>query len=148
MSIPKFDEMHNVVVFLEKPAECDGFAEIVDFLKASSVSYALTVNPIIYTSCIQQFWATAQVKMVNGVRQLQALIDKKKVIITEASIRNDLHLDDTEDREGRDSPGKGRSIKDIDADAEVTLVNEQQIDDLMFDTRVLEMMKCCGFAIH
>ncbi|GJY84227.1 putative ribonuclease H-like domain-containing protein [Tanacetum coccineum] len=53
-------------------------------------------NPIIYTSCIQQFWATAQVKMVNGVRQLQALIDKKKVIITEASIRNDLHLDDAE----------------------------------------------------
>ncbi|GJU49115.1 hypothetical protein Tco_1218670 [Tanacetum coccineum] len=34
--------------------------------------------------------------MVNGVRQLQALIDKKKVIIMEASIRNDLHLDDAE----------------------------------------------------
>ncbi|GJW09551.1 hypothetical protein Tco_1575378, partial [Tanacetum coccineum] len=76
--------------------ESDGFAEIIDFLKASSVSYALTVNPIIYTSCIQQFWATAQVKTVNEVRQLQALIDKKKVIITEASIRNDLHLDDAE----------------------------------------------------
>ncbi|GJZ53030.1 hypothetical protein Tco_0607915 [Tanacetum coccineum] len=96
MSSPKFAETHNVVAFLEKPAESDGFAEIIDFLKASSVSYALTVNPIIYTSCIQQFWATAQVKMVNGVRQLQTLIDKKKVIITEASIRNDLHLDDAE----------------------------------------------------
>ncbi|GJX95315.1 hypothetical protein Tco_0351113 [Tanacetum coccineum] len=90
MSSPKFAETHNVVAFLEKPAESDGFAKIIDFLKASSVSYALTVNPIIYTSCIQQFWATAQVKMVNGVHQLQALIDKKKVIITEESIRNDL----------------------------------------------------------
>ncbi|GJR23247.1 hypothetical protein Tco_0971774 [Tanacetum coccineum] len=79
MSSPKFAETHNVVAFLEKPTESDGFAEIIDFLKASSVSYALTVNPIIYTSCIQQFWATAQVKMVNGVRQLQALIDKKKL---------------------------------------------------------------------
>ncbi|GJR75099.1 retrovirus-related pol polyprotein from transposon TNT 1-94 [Tanacetum coccineum] len=39
---------------------------------------------------------TAQVKTVNEVRQLQALIDRKKVIITEASIRNDLHLDDAE----------------------------------------------------
>ncbi|GJY31903.1 hypothetical protein Tco_0415398 [Tanacetum coccineum] len=97
MSSPKFAETHNVVAFLEKPAESGRFAEIIDFLKASSVSYALTVNPIIYTSCIQQFWATAQVKMVNGVRQLQALIDKKKVIITEGSIRNDLHLDDAED---------------------------------------------------
>ncbi|GKD92613.1 hypothetical protein Tco_1372450, partial [Tanacetum coccineum] len=48
--------------------ESDGFVEIIDFLKASSVHYALTVNPIIYTSCIQQFWATTQVKMVNGVR--------------------------------------------------------------------------------
>ncbi|GJR44378.1 hypothetical protein Tco_1312481 [Tanacetum coccineum] len=34
--------------------------------------------------------------MINEVRRLQALIDKKKVIITEASIRNDLHLDDAE----------------------------------------------------
>ncbi|GJS80427.1 putative ribonuclease H-like domain-containing protein [Tanacetum coccineum] len=41
------------VAFLEKPVESDGFAEIIDFLKASSVHYALTVNPIIYTSCIE-----------------------------------------------------------------------------------------------
>ncbi|GJW52947.1 hypothetical protein Tco_0097032 [Tanacetum coccineum] len=103
MSSPKFAETHNVVAFLEKPVESDGFAEIIDFLKASSVHYALTVNPIIYTSCIQQFWATANVKMVNGVRQLQALIDKKKMIITESSIRSDLHL---EDAEGKDFSGR------------------------------------------
>ncbi|GKD04645.1 hypothetical protein Tco_1179619, partial [Tanacetum coccineum] len=36
------------------------------------------------------------VKTVNGVRQLRALIDKKKIIITESSIRSDLHLDDAE----------------------------------------------------
>ncbi|GJY91414.1 hypothetical protein Tco_0506610, partial [Tanacetum coccineum] len=38
--------------------------------------------------------ATAKVKTVNGERQLQALVDKKKVIITETSIRSDLKLDD------------------------------------------------------
>ncbi|GKE56566.1 hypothetical protein Tco_1495751 [Tanacetum coccineum] len=32
--------------------------------------------------------------MVNGERQIQALIDKKKVVITESSIRSDLHLED------------------------------------------------------
>ncbi|GKF16541.1 hypothetical protein Tco_0061459 [Tanacetum coccineum] len=32
--------------------------------------------------------------MVNGERQIQALIDKKKVIITERSIRSDFHLMD------------------------------------------------------
>ncbi|GKB38894.1 hypothetical protein Tco_0883836 [Tanacetum coccineum] len=96
MSSPKFAEMHNVVVFLEKPEESNGFVEIIDFLKASFISYALTVNPVIYTSCIEQFWATAKVHIVNGVRQLQALVDKKRVIITESSIRIDLYLDDAE----------------------------------------------------
>ncbi|GKF03481.1 hypothetical protein Tco_0030404 [Tanacetum coccineum] len=60
MSSPKFAEMHNVVAFLEKPEESDGFIEIIDFLN------------------------------------LQALVDKKRVIVTESSIRRDLHLDDAE----------------------------------------------------
>ncbi|GJY66409.1 hypothetical protein Tco_0468647 [Tanacetum coccineum] len=57
---------------------------------------AVEVNPVIYTSCIEQFWATAKVQTVNGVRQLQALVDKKRVIVTESSIRRDLYLDDAE----------------------------------------------------
>ncbi|GJS13814.1 retrotransposon protein, putative, ty1-copia subclass [Tanacetum coccineum] len=96
MTSLKFAETQNVVVFFEKPKESDGFAEIIDFLKASFVAYALTVNPVIYTSCIKQFWATAKLETVNGVRQIQALVDKKRVIVTESSIRRDLHLDDAE----------------------------------------------------
>ncbi|GJS68265.1 hypothetical protein Tco_0682830 [Tanacetum coccineum] len=42
------------------------------------------------------FWASAKAKIVNGERQIQALVDKKKVIITETSIRSDLKLDDAE----------------------------------------------------
>ncbi|GKE94860.1 hypothetical protein Tco_1579715, partial [Tanacetum coccineum] len=34
--------------------------------------------------------------MVNGERQIQALVDKKKVIISETRIRSDLKLDDAE----------------------------------------------------
>ncbi|GJR07236.1 putative ribonuclease H-like domain-containing protein [Tanacetum coccineum] len=49
--------------------------------------YALTVNPTIYTSCIKQFWATAMAKTVNGELQIQALVDGKKVIVTETSVR-------------------------------------------------------------
>ncbi|GJX20762.1 hypothetical protein Tco_0223439 [Tanacetum coccineum] len=94
MSTLTFADTHNMVAFLEKPAESDGFHEIIDFLNANQIRYALTVNPTIYTSCIQQFWATAKAKTVNGVRQIQALIDKKKLIITETSIRSDLHLED------------------------------------------------------
>ncbi|GJW52864.1 hypothetical protein Tco_0096949 [Tanacetum coccineum] len=94
MSTLTFADTHNMVAFLEKPAESDGFHEIIDFLNANQIRYALTVNPTIYTSCIEQFWATAKVKTVNGERQLQALVDKKKVILTETSIRSDLHLED------------------------------------------------------
>ncbi|GKD36370.1 hypothetical protein Tco_1251879, partial [Tanacetum coccineum] len=83
MSTPKFAETHNLIAFLEKPKESSGFEEIIDFLNANQIRYALTVNPTIYTSCIEQFWETAKVKTVNEERQLQALVDKKKVIITE-----------------------------------------------------------------
>ncbi|GJZ46011.1 uncharacterized mitochondrial protein-like protein [Tanacetum coccineum] len=42
------------------------------------------------------FWATTKVETVNKERQIQALVDKKKVIITETSIRSDLHLEDAD----------------------------------------------------
>ncbi|GJY93582.1 hypothetical protein Tco_0509364 [Tanacetum coccineum] len=96
MSAPKFADSHNMVAFLAKPTESDGFEQILDFLNANPIKYALTVNPTIYTSCIEQFWATAKVKTVNGEVQLQALVDGKKVIITETSVRRDLQLEDAE----------------------------------------------------
>ncbi|GKC83244.1 hypothetical protein Tco_1138961 [Tanacetum coccineum] len=99
MSTPKFAETHNLVAFLEKPEESIGFKGIIDFLNASSIKYALTVNPTVYESCIKQFWATTRAKTVNGERQIQALVDKKKVIITEKSVRSDLILEDDEGTE-------------------------------------------------
>nr|GEY44452.1 hypothetical protein [Tanacetum cinerariifolium] len=57
------------------------------------------VNPTIYASCIKQFWATTMVKTVNREAQIQALVDKKNVIITEISVRSDLHLEDAEGTE-------------------------------------------------
>nr|GEV67768.1 hypothetical protein [Tanacetum cinerariifolium] len=56
----------------------------------------LVVNPTIYVSCIKQFWATATIKKVNDDVQLHALIDGKKVVVTEDVIRQDLHLDDAD----------------------------------------------------
>ncbi|GJX22758.1 hypothetical protein Tco_0227203 [Tanacetum coccineum] len=97
MAALKFAETHNLVAFLEKPDESDGLKQIVDFLNAHTIKYALTINTTIYTSCIEQFWATAKVKTINEEKQLQALVDKKKVIITESTIRRDLHLEDVEE---------------------------------------------------
>ncbi|GKE26485.1 hypothetical protein Tco_1441869, partial [Tanacetum coccineum] len=73
MSDLKFADSHNMVAFLAKPTETEGFEQIVDFLNVNPIKYALTVNPTIYTS-----------------------LDGKKVIITETSVRRDLQLEDAE----------------------------------------------------
>nr|GEV73854.1 hypothetical protein [Tanacetum cinerariifolium] len=83
-----------MIAFLTKSDASVGFDQIVDFLNAQVIHYALMVNPTIYFSCIKQFWATAFVKRVNDVVKLQALIDRKKVIITEDIIQQALQLDD------------------------------------------------------
>ncbi|GJU20746.1 putative ribonuclease H-like domain-containing protein [Tanacetum coccineum] len=80
----------------EKPNDSAGIEQIIDFLNTISIKYTLTVNPTIYALCIQQFWDTTKVKTMNKIVQIQALVDKKKVIVTEASVRYDLYLDDFE----------------------------------------------------
>ncbi|GKC58229.1 hypothetical protein Tco_1085827, partial [Tanacetum coccineum] len=94
MAALKFANLYNMVAFLNKPTKSYGFTQIVDFLNAHPIKYALTVNPTIYTAYIEQLWATAKVNTVNGEVQIQALVDKKKLIITETSIRRDLQLAD------------------------------------------------------
>ncbi|GJR83191.1 hypothetical protein Tco_0153976 [Tanacetum coccineum] len=66
MSTSKFAETHNLVAFLEKPEESNSSGHLL------------------------------RSKQLMRERQIQALIDKKKVIISETSIRSDLQLDDAE----------------------------------------------------
>nr|GFB31207.1 xylulose kinase-1 [Tanacetum cinerariifolium] len=91
-----FADAHNMIAYLTKSDASEGFDQIIDFLNASPIKYALTVNPNIYVSCIKQFWSSVSIKKVNDVTSLQALIDRKKVIITEATVREALRLDDAE----------------------------------------------------
>ncbi|GJR80393.1 hypothetical protein Tco_0151178 [Tanacetum coccineum] len=84
-----------MVAFLKKPNESVGFTKVVDFLKGTSLRYALTHNPTIYDSLVKQFWQTATVRtLANGTHQLLASIDSKEYTITEASIRSKLQLAD------------------------------------------------------
>nr|GEW73919.1 xylulose kinase-1 [Tanacetum cinerariifolium] len=91
-----FNDTHNMIAYLTKSDAIEGFDQIIDFLNASTIKYALIVNPNIYVSCIKQFWSSVSVKKVNDVTRLQALVDRKKVIITEVTIREALRLDDAE----------------------------------------------------
>nr|GEU72441.1 hypothetical protein [Tanacetum cinerariifolium] len=85
-----------MITYLNKSDASEGFHQIIDFLNGSYIKHALTINPHIYVSCIKQFWNTVVVKQSNDVTRLQALVDKKKVVITEATIRDALRLDDAE----------------------------------------------------
>nr|GEW02543.1 hypothetical protein [Tanacetum cinerariifolium] len=91
-----FADTHNMIAYLTKSDASEGFNQIFDFLNGSSIKYALTVNSNINVSCIKQFWTSVAVKKVNDVTRLQALVDKKKVVLTEATIRDAPRLDDAE----------------------------------------------------
>nr|GEU31523.1 transposase, Ptta/En/Spm, transposase, Tnp1/En/Spm-like protein [Tanacetum cinerariifolium] len=91
-----FADTHNVVAILEKSDAAEGFEQIIDFLGGSYIHYALTVNPHIYILCIKQFWNTTSIKRSGDVTRLQALVDKKKIMISEVVICEILQLDDAE----------------------------------------------------
>nr|GEU72231.1 ribonuclease H-like domain-containing protein [Tanacetum cinerariifolium] len=96
MTTPTFAKTHNLIDYLSKPTESEGFEQIIDFLNGSSVRYALTASLTIRTSSIKQFWSTTKVKTINDEVRVQAQIDGKKVTIKESSIRCTLRLDDEE----------------------------------------------------
>ncbi|GKA38382.1 hypothetical protein Tco_0730933 [Tanacetum coccineum] len=123
MTTLKFADTHNLVTFLEKPTESDGFEQIVDFLNAHTIQYALTVNSTIYISCIKQFWTTAKVKTVNGEVQLQALVDGKKIIITESTTKKPRKPK----RKNTEVPQPGGSTEHVADEA----VNEEMDDSLV-----------------
>ncbi|GJT82782.1 putative ribonuclease H-like domain-containing protein [Tanacetum coccineum] len=62
----------------------------------SSIHHALTVSPTIYISYIEQFWNTASSQTVNDEKQIHATIDSKAVVVTEASIRSSILLNDAD----------------------------------------------------
>ncbi|GKD73113.1 hypothetical protein Tco_1331395 [Tanacetum coccineum] len=67
----------------------------VDFLNTSHIKYALTENPTIHVSLIQQFWQTTSASTnENGEMEITATIDGRVKTVTESSIRRHLKLED------------------------------------------------------
>nr|GEX57989.1 hypothetical protein [Tanacetum cinerariifolium] len=92
-----FADTHNMVALIKKSDAAEGFEQIIDFLNGSYIHYALIVNPHIHISCIKQVWNTASVKRSDDVTRLQALVDRKKIVISEDVIHEILQLDDAKD---------------------------------------------------
>ncbi|GJS19009.1 hypothetical protein Tco_0413481 [Tanacetum coccineum] len=91
-----FCDYHNMVAILEKTEHNSDFHQIVDFLEASHIRYALTVRPTVYVSHIRQFWSTARIETTDAGTKIIAQVDGTQRTISESSIRKDLKLKDEE----------------------------------------------------
>ncbi|GJY36103.1 hypothetical protein Tco_0421481, partial [Tanacetum coccineum] len=87
---------HNMIAYLEKTEGNVEFHEVIDFLRRSYISHALTVSPVVSTTFVEQFWTSAKSKTINNVRHITAKVAGKVVSISEASIRTDLIFDDAD----------------------------------------------------
>nr|GEV73770.1 uncharacterized mitochondrial protein AtMg00810-like [Tanacetum cinerariifolium] len=70
------------------------FHQIVDFVEASHLRYALTFNPTVYVSYIRQFWSTARIKTTEEGTKILATVYGKLRTISESSIRRNHKLKD------------------------------------------------------
>ncbi|GJY67501.1 putative ribonuclease H-like domain-containing protein [Tanacetum coccineum] len=61
-----------------------------------SIHNALTVSPVVSTTFVEQFWMSAESKIINNVRYITAKVAGKPMSISEASIRSDLLFDDAD----------------------------------------------------
>nr|GEZ39808.1 hypothetical protein [Tanacetum cinerariifolium] len=91
-----FCDYHNMVAILEKTEHNTDFYQILDFLEASHIRYALTISPTVYVSHIRQFWSTARIETTNQETKILATFDGKLQTISESSLRRHLKLNDEE----------------------------------------------------
>nr|GEW55429.1 hypothetical protein [Tanacetum cinerariifolium] len=91
-----FCDYHNMIAILEKSEHNVDFHQIVDFIEASNIRYASTINPTVYVSHIRQFWSTARIETTNEGTKILASVDGKPRTIFESSIRRNLKLNDEE----------------------------------------------------
>ncbi|GJW87400.1 hypothetical protein Tco_0162740 [Tanacetum coccineum] len=82
---------HSLGIDHEQNAD---FYQIIYFLTGCSINYSLFVDPDLIGSWLQQFWATASLKVINDVPHIRAKVAGKKILISEATIRADLLFDD------------------------------------------------------
>ncbi|GJX70959.1 hypothetical protein Tco_0308130 [Tanacetum coccineum] len=95
MAALRYRDEHNKVGYLQKPKGSDDYHQVLHFLSASHIRYALTNDPIIFDSLVKQFWSTATLRSPKlGPPAIIATIDETPYIITEDSVRSQLQLAD------------------------------------------------------
>ncbi|GJR49113.1 putative ribonuclease H-like domain-containing protein [Tanacetum coccineum] len=93
------EKVHNLslvlVGYLLKPNGSDDYHPMLDFLRGTSLRYAISHDPFIYDSLVKQFWRTASLRHAElGPPAIVATIDGAQYTISEASVRSNLQLAD------------------------------------------------------
>nr|GEY65997.1 hypothetical protein [Tanacetum cinerariifolium] len=92
-----FCDYHNMMAILEKTEHNTDFHQIVDFLEASHIRYALTVHPTVYVSHIRQFWSTARIETTDRETKILTKVNGRQRTVTESPIRRHRKVNDEED---------------------------------------------------
>nr|GFB37114.1 hypothetical protein [Tanacetum cinerariifolium] len=103
-----------MIAILEKTEHNVDFHQIVDYIEASHIRYALTINPTVYVSHIRQFWSTAGIKTTNEGTKILATVDAQDLEISSLKARVKILEDKDSGREEpaqEDAPIKGKSIE-------------------------------------
>ncbi|GJX27962.1 hypothetical protein Tco_0236041, partial [Tanacetum coccineum] len=85
----------NVADLLTKGFDLARFNFLVSSLDAS-INYSLLVDPDLIGPWLQQFWATASLRVINEVPHIRAMVAGKRILISEETIRADLLFDDAD----------------------------------------------------
>ena len=104
---------HNLIAELDTDVVPAEFVEMATFLSATSLKYALTVNPIIYASHIRHFWHSAEVKKVKGELCVRAIVDECQVTVSESIIRDTQVFDDEDGVTGVDRDELFEGLEEI-----------------------------------
>nr|GEW21904.1 hypothetical protein [Tanacetum cinerariifolium] len=83
-----------MIMILEKYEHNQDFHQIVDFVEASHIRYALTFNPTVYVSHIRQFWSTARIKTTEEGTKILATVDGKLRTVSKSSFGRNLKHND------------------------------------------------------
>ncbi|GJV04284.1 hypothetical protein Tco_1337853 [Tanacetum coccineum] len=65
---------HNMIACVEKTAHNADFYQIIDYLTRCSINYSLLVDPDLIGPWLQQFWATASLRVINEVPHIRAMV--------------------------------------------------------------------------
>nr|GEX49845.1 hypothetical protein [Tanacetum cinerariifolium] len=109
----------------------DSLKRMLHVTNILSAGYLTTPQMVLNLPCLTHIknWL-AQIKwsLVNDVMRLQALVDKKKVVITEATIRDALRLDDAEESICKHEKGRKRFSR-VETLLFEGMIVEQQVDE-------------------